>query len=87
MKSVLTYPYVFNNLLGSSKIMEDRLLTCSEVAAWLQMDKVTVQKMSRAGELPAFKVGRRYRFRRADLEEWINKQMKKGNGGGEGDML
>lgn len=87
MKSVLTYPYVFNNLLVYSKSMENRLLTCSEVADWLHMDKVTVQKMSRAGKLPAFKVGGRYRFRQADLEEWLNKQMIKGNGDGEGNML
>ena len=87
MKSLLTYPTIFNSVLNYSEIMENRLLTCSEVANWLSMDEATVQRMSRAGKLPAVKIGGRYRFRRADLEEWLNKQMKKGNGGGETNML
>ncbi|MFC1908748.1 helix-turn-helix domain-containing protein [Chloroflexota bacterium] len=60
--------------------MENGLLTTSEVAKWLKMDKTTVQRMSRSGELPCGKIGKQYRFRQADLEEWLNKRMKKGDG-------
>lgn len=87
MKSMLTYPRIFNSLLNYSEIMENRLLTSSEVADWLNMDEATVQKMSRAGKLPAVKIGGRYRFRRADLEDWLNRQMTKGNGDEKGDVL
>ena len=84
MKSVLSYPRIFHSILNHSEIMENQLLTTSEVASWLTMDETTVQRMSRNGELPGVKIGGRYRFRRADLEEWLNNQMKKGNGN-EGD--
>jgi len=67
--------------------MENRLLTCSEVARWFNMDEATVQRMSRTGELPAVKIGGRYRFRQDDLEEWFNKQMRKGNGDEKGNVL
>ncbi len=87
MKRVLTYPRTFSSLLNYSEIMENRLLTSSEVANWLNMDEATVQKMSRAGDLPAVKIRGRYRFRRADLEEWLDKQMTKGNGNETGDVL
>jgi excisionase family DNA binding protein len=87
MKSVLAYPYIFNSVLNYGEIMENRLLTSSEVAEWLNMDEATVQRMSRTGELPAVKIGGRYRFRQADLEEWFNKQMRKGNGDGGGNVI
>ena len=80
MESVLSYPQIFHSILNHSEIMENRLLTTAEVANWLNMDETTVQRMSRNGELPGVKIGGRYRFRRVDLEEWLNNQMKKGNG-------
>jgi len=83
MERVLSYPRVLTNVLKYNEIMENRLLTTSEVAEWLNMDEATIQRMSRNGELPGVKIGRRYRFRRSDLEEWLSEQMKKGNGGGE----
>ncbi len=82
MESMLSYPIIFHSILNHSEIMENRLLTTSEVANWLNMDETTVQRMSRNGELPGVKIGGRYRFRRPDLEEWLNNQMKKGNGNG-----
>lgn len=86
MESMLAYPRIINNSLGYGEIMENRLLTTSEVATWLNMDETTVQRMSRSGKLPAVKIGGRYRFRRADLEEWLNNQMRKDNTNGGGDV-
>ena len=80
MESVLSYPRIFHSILNHSEIMENRLLTTSEVANWLNMDETTVQRMSRNGELPGVKIRGRYRFQRADLEEWLKNQMRKGNG-------
>lgn len=87
MRSLLTYPSIFHSILNYGEIMENRLLTCFEVADWLNMDEATVQRMSRAGKLPAVKIGGRYRFRRADLEEWLNRQMIQGNGDAKGNVL
>lgn len=47
------------------------LLTIYEVAAELRVGRATVQRWARDRELPAVKVGKEYRVRRADLEAWI----------------
>lgn len=47
------------------------LLTTDEVAAWLKVDARTVRLMARRGELSATKVGRAWRFQRADLQRLL----------------
>jgi excisionase family DNA binding protein len=37
----------------------------------LKVTPRTVYRLIRAGELPAVRVGRQWRFRRADLESWL----------------
>lgn len=49
----------------------DDLLTAVEVAAHLQLARVTVQKWCKEGKLPAVKVGKAYRIRRSELEAWF----------------
>jgi excisionase family DNA binding protein len=34
----------------------------------------TIYRLIKNGELPAIRIGRQWRFRRADLEEWIDRQ-------------
>lgn len=87
MKSVLAYPYIFESTLNYGEIMENQLLTSSEVAEWLHMDEATVRRMSRDGKLPAVKIGRCYRYRQADLDEWYSKQLRKGNGDEKDDVI
>ena len=60
--------------------MQDRLLTAREVAEWLSVDEATVHKMARQGRLPVAKIGRKYRFRKSDLEEWFDQQKNGTNG-------
>ena len=48
--------------------MPDSILTLPEVA-----DK-TVYTMAQRGQLPAFKVRGQWRFRRSDLDQWIDQQ-------------
>jgi len=47
------------------------LLTTKEVATWLKVDVRTVRMMVRRGELSAAKVGRAWRFQRADLQRLL----------------
>ena len=51
--------------------MEESVLTLDEAASFLKLSKSTLYKMLEAGRVPARKLGRRWRFRRADLEEWM----------------
>jgi excisionase family DNA binding protein len=46
------------------------ILTVEEVARYLRVHPVTVQRWVRAGTLPAARVGRTYRIKRADLDLW-----------------
>jgi excisionase family DNA binding protein len=49
-----------------------RLLTCREVAEWLDVGVETVLRWHRRGELPGFKLpGGTIRFREAELEAWL----------------
>ncbi len=47
------------------------LMTLAEVAAYLRLSKDTVYRMASGGKLPASKVGSQWRFRRDDVEQWL----------------
>ena len=49
----------------------ERLLDRKEVADLLGLSPVTVGHMMRRGELPAFKIGRLWRVREADLDDYV----------------
>jgi len=49
-------------------------LTTEEVLSCLKVNPRTIYRLIKTGELPAIRIGRQWRFRRADLEEWIDRQ-------------
>jgi excisionase family DNA binding protein len=49
-------------------------MTPEDVAVLLQIDRETVYRMSRRGELPAFKVSNRWRFLPSHLQRWMEEQ-------------
>jgi excisionase family DNA binding protein len=40
----------------------------------LKVNPRTIYRLIRSGELPAVRIGRQWRFRRSDLDEWILRQ-------------
>jgi len=54
--------------------MQDEILTLPEVAQLLKVAEKTVYSMAQKGQLPAFKVGGQWRFKRVDLDAWIEQQ-------------
>lgn len=54
--------------------MPDEILTLPEVSQLLKVAEKTVYTMAQKGELPAFKVRGQWRFKRADLDLWIERQ-------------
>ena len=58
---------------GGLAVRESYLWTIDEVACFLQLTPETIRAMARQQEIPAFKIHRRWRFRREDIEKWINK--------------
>jgi excisionase family DNA binding protein len=54
--------------------MSDEILTVQEVAALLKVADKTVYTMAQKAEIPAFKVRGQWRFRRTDIDTWIQEQ-------------
>ena len=57
--------------------MVDQISTLKEVAAYLKLAEKTAYRLVSEGKLPGFKVGGSWRFKREDLEAWIEKQKDK----------
>jgi excisionase family DNA binding protein len=55
--------------------MTQRLLTAGEVAEQLRVSTMTVYRLIRRGELPAVRVGRNYRVRVEDLDQYLSEQV------------
>lgn len=51
------------------------ILTLDEVAAYLKAGKKTVYRLAQQGEIPGFKLGGTWRFRRSELDRWIAAQI------------
>lgn len=58
-----------------SGLNTEPLLTVDEVARYLRLQPSTVRGMARRGELPVVKVGRRWRFKRSLIENWLRNNM------------
>jgi excisionase family DNA binding protein len=54
--------------------MDDVFLTTDEVLKYLQINLRTVYRLIKAGKLPAVRVGRQWRFRKKDLDAWLEGQ-------------
>lgn len=55
----------------------DEILTIEEVATYLKAGKRTVYRLASSGKIPAFKLGGTWRFRRAELDQWIASRINK----------
>ena len=54
--------------------MSDTFLTTEEVLDYLQVNLRTVYRLIKAGKIPAVRVGRQWRFKREDLDAWLDSQ-------------
>jgi len=65
----------------------DEVLTIKQVATLLKIGEKTAYTMVKAGDLPGFKVRGQWRFRRTDVNAWIEQQISQTQvsetGGGE----
>src|SRR5262245_28764294 len=54
--------------------MDDTFLTTEEVLSYLQVNLRTVYRLIKAGKIPAVRVGRQWRFRKGDIDAWLDSQ-------------
>jgi excisionase family DNA binding protein len=52
----------------------DRLLTVAEVADTMRVSNMTVYRLIKSGELPALRVGKNYRLRESDVDNYLSKR-------------
>ena len=54
---------------------ESQIMTVEEVADFLKLSKITIYKLVKKGQLPGFRVGNSWRFRKDKMLEIISKQL------------
>lgn len=52
------------------------LLNSHQAAALLHIHHKTLQKIARRGEIHGTHIGKMWRFRASDLDEWLNRQRR-----------
>ena len=55
--------------------MEDDILTIEEVAKYLRVSERTVYDWAQKGEIPSGKIGTVWRFKRSEIEKWVNARL------------
>ena len=55
--------------------MEDAILTIEEVAKYLRVSDRTVYDWAQKGEIPAGKIGTVWRFKKSEVENWVNERL------------
>jgi excisionase family DNA binding protein len=58
----------------STRFTQARLLTVNEVADLLRVSRMTVYRLIKEGSLKALRVGRNYRLREDDVDEYLRKR-------------
>jgi excisionase family DNA binding protein len=59
---------------------DEVFLTTEEVLEYLQVNLRTVYRLIKAGKIPAVRVGRQWRFRKRDIDAWLDSQRSAGSG-------
>jgi excisionase family DNA binding protein len=57
---------------------DEIFLTTEEVLEYLQVNLRTVYRLIKAGKIPAVRVGRQWRFRKRDIDAWLDTQRPRG---------
>ncbi len=55
--------------------MNHEIMTIEEVAAYLRVSERTVYDWAQKGQLPGGKLGTTWRFKRSDIEGWVNRRI------------
>jgi len=56
----------------------EQLLTTEQVAEWLNMSESTIRKWVHYRFVPHVKLGRAVRFRKEEIEKWLDERAEKG---------
>ena len=54
--------------------MQTDIMTIREVADYLKLTEKTAYRLTAEGKIPGFKVGGSWRFRKSEIDTWIEQQ-------------
>ena len=54
--------------------METDILTVKELSEYLKLNEKTAYRLAAKGDIPGFKVGGSWRFRKSEVDRWILEQ-------------
>ena len=57
---------------------DEAFLTTGDVLGYLRVNLRTVYRLIKAGKIPAVRVGRQWRFRKSDIDAWLESQHARG---------
>jgi excisionase family DNA binding protein len=58
-------------------VLEDQFMKLREVAEYLRLNERTIYKWAQEGAIPASKLGSTWRFRKSDIDGWIEEHKNK----------
>lgn len=58
-----------NNKQGDLNM--DKWLKLEQIAEYLQMSTSSIYKMAQKSKIPAYKVGRQWRFKKEAIDQWV----------------
>lgn len=59
--------------------MENELMTTTQLAKYLKVDRVTIYRYLKETKIPKLRVGGRWRFRKNDIDEWLAQSGRNNN--------
>ncbi|MCH5291266.1 MAG: PTS sugar transporter subunit IIA [Treponema sp.] len=66
--------------------MGDDILTIEEVAKYLRVSERTVYDWAQKGEIPSGKIGTVWRFKKSEVEKWVNERLSSSDRSGSSDI-
>lgn len=58
-------------------MIKTEVLTLAEVSKYLRSSRDTIYRMARRGDIPCFKVGSNWRFKKSKIDEWAEKGLSR----------
>ena len=74
------YDLTYKGRKGASAFVFGEILNADQVGEMLKVHPRTVKRLASQGELPGFRVGGQWRFRREAIEEYIKRQEQRYGG-------
>ena len=56
--------------------METDIFTVKEISTYLKITEKTAYRLTAEGKIPGFKVGGAWRYRKQEIDAWIDEQMR-----------